>query len=68
MSPGIFSSHTTPIVIRERTTMAPTVPHTIALVLQVRGRLRAASAITIALSPASTRSMRMMASSADHQG
>src|SRR6185369_8794325 len=51
----------------ERTTMAPSVPQTMAFLRSRCGRLRAAKAMTIALSPASTRSMRMMASSADHQ-
>src|SRR6188474_885192 len=52
----------------ERTTMAPTVPQTMAFFCRWDGRLRAARAITMALSPASTRSMRMIAKRADHQG
>src|SRR6185369_13602596 len=57
----------TPTVIAARTTMAPSVPQTMALRFSRWGRLRAAKAMTIALSPASTRSIRTMASSADHQ-
>ena len=51
----------------DRTTMAPTVPQTMAFFCRWAGRWRAARAMTMALSPARTRSMRMMASSADHQ-
>src|SRR4051812_20975326 len=51
-----------------RTTIAPTVPHAIAFFCKCDGRRRAASAMTIALSPARTRSMRMMAARADHHG
>src|SRR3712207_6993625 len=43
------------------------VPHTIARRRNSAGRLRAASAMTMALSPASTRSIRMIASSAENQ-
>ena len=62
--PGIFNSHTTASVATTRSTMAPTVPQMIALVRIGFGSLRAASAITMALSPASTRSMTMIANSA----
>ena len=62
-----MSSHTTISVIAVRTPMAPTVPQMMAFFCRCLGRLRAARAMTMALSPASTRSIRMMAISADHQ-
>jgi hypothetical protein len=68
MRPGIFKSQTTPSVIAERTTIAPTVPQRIALRCKCEGKLRAANAMTIALSPASTKSIKMIAARADHQG
>ena len=61
----MFSSQTTITVIRLRTPMAPTAPQTIARFCSATGRLRAARAMTIALSPASTRSMITMASKAE---
>ncbi len=62
--PGISSSHTTSSVIDERTITAPAVPAMIARRCRCRGTLRAASAMTIALSPASTRSMTTIDASA----
>jgi hypothetical protein len=47
-----------------RATIAPTVPQMIACRCLWRGTLRDASAMTIALSPASTRSITTMAASA----
>ena len=52
-------------VIAARTTIAPTVPQMMAFFRRSAGRERAASAITMALSPARTRSMMTMASSAE---
>lgn len=52
----------------ERTAIAPTVPQMMAFFCKWDGRLRAARAITMALSPARTKSIRMMANRADHQG
>src|SRR6185436_5124273 len=60
-------SQTTITVIRLRTTMAPMAPQTIARFCSAGGRLRAARAMTIALSPASTRSITTMASSAERK-
>ena len=65
--PGIFSSQTTTMVMALRTTIAPKVPQTMACFCRWRGRLRAASAMTIALSPASTRSITTMAASAERK-
>src|SRR5450830_1992050 len=48
--------------------MAPTVPHRMAFFCRCAGNWRAARAITMALSPARTRSIRTMASRADHHG
>ena len=50
-----------------RTTTAPTVPHQMVFLRKWSGRLRAARAMTMALSPASTKSIKTMAKSADHQ-
>src|SRR5436190_19306344 len=61
----MLSSQTTITVIRLRTTMAPAVPQRIARFCSCTGRLRAARAMTIALSPASTRSMTTIARSAE---
>lgn len=61
----MFKSQTTTKVIAERTAMAPKVPQKIAFLCKFGGRFRAASAITIALSPASTRSINIIAPSAD---
>ena len=47
---------------------APTAPQTIARFCSAAGRLRAASAMTIALSPASTRSMTTIASKRGEEG
>jgi hypothetical protein len=62
--PGIFSSHTTASVISARTTIAPAAPHRMAFFCNSGGRLRAASAMRMALSPASTRSITMIEASA----
>jgi len=67
ISPGSLSSHTTAAVITMRTAMAPSVPQKMACFCRCLGRLRAASAMTMALSPASTRSIRMMLSSPDQK-
>jgi hypothetical protein len=61
----MLSSQTTIRVSALRTTIAPTVPQIIACRCRCRGTLRAASAITMALSPASTRSMTMIAANAE---
>ena len=50
-----------------RTAMAPIAPQMIARFCSAGGRLRAARAITMALSPASTRSITTMASSAERK-
>src|SRR4051812_37103206 len=60
-SPGTCSSHTTPTVITERTATASKAPNAMARFCRWRGTLRAASAITIALSPESIRLMTTMA-------
>ena len=51
--------------MRLRTTMAPMVPQAIARFCSSAGTLRAASAITMALSPASMRSMTTIAARAE---
>src|SRR3954470_7762581 len=65
--PGTCSSHRTATVRLARTTTAPTVPQATARRCRSLGRLRAASAMTIALSPASTRSMTTIAASAERK-
>jgi len=65
--PGIFSSQTTTPVSAKRTAMAPAVPQRITRRCISRGTFRAARPMTIALSPASTRSISTIAASADHQ-
>src|SRR6476469_7035579 len=62
--PGSFSSHTTASVASTRSRMAARVPPMIARERNRCGSFRAASAITIALSPESTTLITMMASSA----
>ena len=66
--PGILSSQITTDVSATRTAIAPNVPHSTTRRWCSFGTLRAASPMTIALSPASTRSITMMAASADHHG
>ena len=61
----MFNSHTTTSVIALRTTIAPAAPQMMARFCRCDGRLRAAIAITMALSPASTKSITMMASRAE---
>ena len=61
------SSQTTITVIRLRTPIAPTAPQTIARFCSAAGRLRAARAMTMALSPARTRSMTTIASKAERK-
>ncbi len=63
--PGTINSQTTTSVMAARTTIAPTVPQMIAFLRNAAGSERAASAITMALSPARTRSMMTIASSAE---
>src|SRR6185312_2595788 len=58
--PGNSSSQTTTAVSAMRTATAPKLPQNTAFFCSGGGSLRAASAITMALSPASTRSSRMM--------
>ncbi len=64
MRPGTRNSQTTTRVIELRTAIAPTVPQMMADFCKRFGTWRTASAITMALSPASTRSMTTMAASA----
>ena len=65
--PGIFNNQTTAPVSSTRTAIAPAVPHRMTARCFSLGTLRAAMPMMMALSPASTRSIRMMASSADRK-
>ena len=64
-SPGMLSSQTTASVIATRTAIAPAVPQRMTRRCICLGTLRAASAIMIALSPASMRSITMIAPRAE---
>lgn len=67
LSPGVVSNQATASVMMILMPMAPAVPQMMALRCRVGGKLRAASAMTMALSPASTRSSKMMDRRAQNQ-